>query len=285
MKGEVVKERARPVVLFSLLSLFLVVLNFVFDVWRRYDFASEKHKVLRRSDEVQDLLSTAHMFLRRVNVNSEQLTDRFRVLDESLAFVETASTRLLEEQREVPSPAQDFPETLVGEEPRDFAELSSLQEIVDAPVKDLLARFRGAIDTPLIRDRFFELRKNKWGVAETIAEFENEYGFSLTPKDTRILRFKIEAYQHAAASARSQYKLGLSSSTAQRIADGDYTSSGPKRKSKADDTLSVLMTGRHHLEWSKADYPDLHRLDVLWQYIPAAMIEEVYTFFDERSSR
>ncbi|MBI4603028.1 MAG: hypothetical protein HY721_13805 [Planctomycetes bacterium] len=277
------KAIRRLVTSLALCGLAMVCANFALDLWRRHDFEREGEEVRGLLEQVTTRVEAGTFLLGESDRVARGLEDRMARLAE-----QAASARAVSESENVAAPGS--PEAPGGPAAWPLEELSPA-EILDAPLEDVLPSLDALRDDPFLADRYGGLLDPRfWKAEEIIAELEGALGHPLSSEEREAAGLTVGVYREAAEAAYGRYQIALDTSMAERALGEDFDRPLPSGDfaplaGPPEDVLAVALVGSKRYVWEKARYPELHRKNAVYQYLPLAMLERLRGFFDERSPR
>jgi hypothetical protein len=284
------------------LSLSLVLMNFGFDVYRRYDFEGLRREAQRFRAESYDALEQARFLMESQLDLGEKFSESSQEVAYNVGLLHGGVTelqRLLKTRgAEVTNPPAEnatSPLPPVAVEAKDTGESArlSLHEVLEASY-EIIEEMSDRMTQDDLYDEYLRVpgHPKDWDLMRLLADFESASGRQLSPIERTIFELKVESYRQATLMAQSRYDLELYSTVPDRIARGDYTTPDADGNYPPGETgpengvlASGFLGGRNLFQWTRSAYPEMNRLLLIKRYIPFLMLKDVSESFGERSPR
>jgi hypothetical protein len=271
---------------FAFCFLGIVVANFALDLWRRHDFEKARAEVRALADEATARTHSAYYLLQESGAVVKDLEDRVAALDQKETELFLASQDVAPPpgaEKQTPNgPSAETPPPLAARSPG---------EILAAPLEEVLAGLEEARNDPFLSERYPKLLDARtWVPGQVVADFEDALGVSLSPEEREFAERTVGVYREATETAYASYRVDLDASMIERTLDGDFdpllpTGEFDASKVPPGDVLAVSLVGTKQFVWEKNEYPELYRKNVVYQYLPLAMLSRLREFVNERRAR
>ena len=266
----------------ALIALTLVVVNFLFDWWRRIDFRSQEERIDSALSKLQNAISEQQESILQLLADAHAELTNFQARVKDFSDIAMSAETWARE-----SPSNDGQkgsgelEEVVTVEDQDGA-LTPLDVSIETALRvislqrsdDFVRRFHRKVRDPKF-----------WTPADLVKQLQEEFSTPLTEEQSEALELQLDFYRQLAHTAFSQWQAELNLAAAERVVAGDYElpdettgKYAELSEEQSKDLMTITNVGRKRLLWQRSIHGEIHRRWLVFEYVPVLTLLEARKF-------